>query len=294
MSQLRENVSGDIALAEQGSDDTPNVPPTPQDQAAQGEVNSPDGSRVLFSVYLDGAIAEDKKMVECWKGDAEGMLVFTGLFSAVVAALLAMSVPTIQHNPQDTSSFYLARIYQQSFTQPNGSQPPIPSSLTNPIEPFVPPISGVWVNGLWFSSLVISLTCGLLATLLQQWARRYLTVAYPRYSPYKRARIRAFYKHGVEKLHIPWTIEMLPALLHISLFLFFAGLSVSLFSLHPTIFKVVTAWIGQPLLRPTFFLILFLFQRHTIYHLPSSSAVPTHRSLHLHAASQSRSKGCPP
>jgi hypothetical protein len=155
-----------------------------------------------------------------------------------------MSVPTIQHNPQDTSSFYLARIYQQSFTQPNGSQPPIPSSLTNPIEPFVPPISGVWVNGLWFSSLVISLTCGLLATLLQQWARRYLTVAYPRYSPYKRARIRAFYKHGVEKLHIPWTIEMLPALLHISLFLFFAGLSVSLFSLHPTIFKVVTAWIG--------------------------------------------------
>jgi len=183
-------------------------------------------------------------MVECWKGDAEGMLVFTGLFSAVVAALLAMSVPTIQHNPQDTSSFYLARIYQQSFTQPNGSQPPIPSSLTNPIEPFVPPISGVWVNGLWFSSLVISLTCGLLATLLQQWARRYLTVAYPRYSPYKRARIRAFYKHGVEKLHIPWTIEMLPALLHISLFLFFAGLSVSLFSLHPTIFKVVTAWIG--------------------------------------------------
>ena len=27
-------------------------------------------------MYLERAIAEDKKMVESWKGDAEGMLVF--------------------------------------------------------------------------------------------------------------------------------------------------------------------------------------------------------------------------
>jgi hypothetical protein len=162
----------------------------------------------------------------------------------VVAALLAVSIPSIQPSPQDTSSFYLARIYQQSYTQPNGSQPPIPSTLNDPVEPFVPPLSGVWVNGLWFSSLVLSLTCGLLATLLQQWARRYQRVAHPRYSPHRRARIRAFYRHGVETLHIPWTIEVLPAMLHISLFLFFAGLSVFLFNIHLTIFSVVTTWIG--------------------------------------------------
>ena len=30
-------------------------------------------------MYLDRAIAEDKKMVETWKGDAEGMLVFVRL-----------------------------------------------------------------------------------------------------------------------------------------------------------------------------------------------------------------------
>jgi hypothetical protein len=116
--------------------------------------------------------------------------------------------------------------------------------LSDPTKPFSQPTSGLWVNGLWFSSLVISLTCALLATLLQQWARRYLRVAYPRRSPDKRARLRAFYKHGVEKLHVPWTVEVLPALLHISLFLFFAGLSVFLSGVHPTIFKVVTVWIG--------------------------------------------------
>src|SRR6266478_600923 len=155
-----------------------------------------------------------------------------------------MSVQNIQRNPQDTLSFYLAHIYQNVSSQPNGSPLPIPSTLTDPIEKFVAPTSDVWVNGLWFLSLVISLTCALLATLLQQWARRYLEVAYPRYSPPKRARIHAFYAEGVENLHVPWTVEALPTLLHLSLFLFFAGLAVFLFSVHHTIFRVVTAWIG--------------------------------------------------
>ena len=126
----------------------------------------------------------------------------------------------------------------------NGSQPLFPSGFSNPIATFTPPTSASWVNGLWFLSLVISLTCALLSTLVQQWARRYQRVAYPRYTPNKRARIRAFYKHGVEKLHIPWAIELLPALLHISLFLFFAGLSVFLFGIQHVIFKVVIAWIA--------------------------------------------------
>jgi hypothetical protein len=155
-----------------------------------------------------------------------------------------MTVPNIQQNPQDTAAFYLAHIYQQLSTQPNGTQASIPLTLTNPTEPFHPPRSGVWVNGLWFLSLVISLTCALLATLVQQWARRYLRVAYPRCSPHKKARIRAFYRQGVEKLHIPWTMEAVPMLLHIFLFLFFGGLSVFLFGVHLTIFKVVTAWIA--------------------------------------------------
>ncbi|KAN0126401.1 hypothetical protein V8E52_000041, partial [Russula decolorans] len=152
-----------------------------------------DGSEAPFSMYLDKAIEEDRRMVEGWKGDAEGMLTFTGLFSAAVAALLAVSIPDIRPNSQDTSAFYLAHIYQQSSTQQNGSQPSIPSTLSDPTLPFSPPTSSVWVNGLWFLSLVVSLSCALLATLLLQWARRYERVAYPPYRPQKRARIRAFY-----------------------------------------------------------------------------------------------------
>ena len=101
----------------------------------------------------------------------------------------------------------------------------------------------IWVNTLCFLSLVISLTCALLATLLQQWARRYLNVTQSRYAPHKRARIRAFLAKGVEKL-LPRTVGVLTTLLHISLFLFFAGLVVFLCNVNLTIFKFVLSWVG--------------------------------------------------
>ncbi|KAH9055477.1 hypothetical protein EDB87DRAFT_1533117, partial [Lactarius vividus] len=100
------------------------------------------------------------------------------------------------------------------------------------------------VNSLWFMSLVISLTSALLATLLRQWARRYLKVTQPRYSLHKRARIRAFFFEGVERFLLPWVVEALPTLLHASLFLFFAGLASFLCNIDLTIFKLVLSWVG--------------------------------------------------
>ncbi len=41
---------------------------------------------------------------------------------------------------------------------------------------FSPPMYAIWVNILWFLSLAISLTCSLLATLLQQWAHQYIKI----------------------------------------------------------------------------------------------------------------------
>ncbi len=152
-----------------------------------------------------------------------------------------MSIQDIRPNPQDTSNFYLANIYQ-TVADPNRSN--ISSSLPTSPPPFSPPNYAVWVNSLWFLSLVISLTCALLATLLQQWARRYLKVTHSRYSPHKRARIRAFFSEGVDKFLLPWAVETLPALLHISLFLFFAGLVVFLWNVDITIFKLVLSWVG--------------------------------------------------
>jgi Family of unknown function (DUF6535) len=98
------------------------------------------------------------------------------------------------------------------------------------------------VNTLWFLSLVLSLTCALLATLMQQWVRRYLQASSPWYAPYKCARIRTFFAEGVDRFGLPRAVEALPALLHVSVFLFFAGLVDFLININHTVaFSLLSA-----------------------------------------------------
>ena len=156
----------------------------------------------------------------------------------------------------------------QATIHPNES-----SSLPASPPPFIPPNYAVWVNALWFLSLVISITCALLATLLQQWARRYLKVTQPHYSPHKRARIRAFFAEGIDKFLLPWAVEALPTMLHLSLFLFFAGLVVFLWNVNLTIFKLVLSWIS--LCTALYGCITFIpiFRHDSPYHTPLSLPV---------------------
>jgi len=119
-------------------------------------------------------------------------------------------------------------------------------------------------------SLSISLTCALLATSLQQWARRYLKVTQSRYSPHKRAQIRAFFFEGVEKFLLPWAVETLPTLLHISLFLFFAGLVVFLCNIDLTIFKLVLSWVSVGATVYGCFTFMPIFHHDSPYHTPLS------------------------
>ena len=48
---------------------------------------------------------------------------------------------------------------------------------------FALPASVVFINSVWFLSLVLSLTCALMATLLQQCARRYFQIGQQKHAP---------------------------------------------------------------------------------------------------------------
>ncbi len=66
---------------------------------------------------------------------------------------------------------------------------------------FLPPFASVvFVNSVWFLSLVLSLTCALITTLLQQWTRRYLRTIQRNYTPHFRAHIREYFFRGAGKL----------------------------------------------------------------------------------------------
>jgi len=61
----------------------------PTTETPQGASDFVDGSGPIFSMYLEMATEEDKKMVEGWKADADGILIFVCLY-----LLLSCLVPT--------------------------------------------------------------------------------------------------------------------------------------------------------------------------------------------------------
>jgi len=181
--------------------------------------------------------------------------------------LLAVAVQDLR---SDSSAFYLRNI-NQVLTDTRRSDVVTPRAIANAPSTFSPPKYAIWVNTLWFLSLVISLTCALLATLINQWTRRYLRVTQSRYAPQQRARIRSFFFEGTDKLHLTLAAGALPTLLHLSVFLFFAGLVVFLFSINCTVFKFVAIWITICTVLYACLTFLPIFRHDSPYYTPLST-----------------------
>ena len=64
-------------------------PQSAPNQAHPAVSDFADGSGHIFSMYLEMATEEDKKMVEDWKADADGILIFVCLSSDIVLLLHA-------------------------------------------------------------------------------------------------------------------------------------------------------------------------------------------------------------
>ena len=94
------------------------------------------------------------------------------------------------------------------------------------------------VNILWFFSLTLSVACALAATLVQQWARKYLLATQIPSSPQRRARVRTYLFQGVLRFRLGTIATAVPFLLHASVFLFFAGLIDFLFQINR-----ILAWV---------------------------------------------------
>ena len=116
----------------------------------------------------------------------------------------------------------------------------------------------------------------MLATSLQQWARRYLRVTRPeRCSPHKRARVRAFFADGVDKFRVDLVVETLPALVHLSLFIFFTGLVIYLFNINHTVFSTAMCWVALLSAGYGFITSMPMFWLDSPYYSPLSSLLPS-------------------
>ena len=82
--------------------------------------------------------------------------------------------------------------------------------------------------------------------------------------------MRAFFANGVDEMHVPWAVEGLPTLLHLSLFLFFVGLVIFLFGVDQEVFTGVVLWIAPFSMTYGLITLLPLIRQDSPYYTPLS------------------------
>ncbi|KAJ7496565.1 hypothetical protein FB451DRAFT_1385959 [Mycena latifolia] len=193
----------------------------------------------IWSVYISEAEQYDKALVESWRGDMDGMLIFAGLFSASLTAFIVESYKTLTPDSGDTTAALLVQISSQLAASASGTTFEVPTPRA-----FAVPTTSVVCNILWFISLGLSLSCALIATLVEQWARDFVQKADMRPTPVIRARIFSYLYYGLKRFNMHVLVDLVPLLLHMSLVLFFAGLVAFLLPINRAVMAVAAALLG--------------------------------------------------
>ncbi|KAI0754384.1 hypothetical protein C8Q80DRAFT_1266025 [Daedaleopsis nitida] len=200
------------------------------------------------------------ELITRWNKEMDTLLVYAGLFSAVLTAFNVQSYQLLQSAPTDDITAVLKQISTQlnsfalSSSFANSTQQSQPLERLQP--PFYAPASAVWINTLWFSSLVCSLASASIALMVKQWLHE-LAVGVSGQER-ESARRRQYRLNGFLKWHIGTVVVVIPIVLQVALFLFLAGLVILLWTLHSTVAAITSSLVG----------ILFIFQS-TVTVLPS-------------------------
>ncbi|OJT10787.1 hypothetical protein TRAPUB_12656 [Trametes pubescens] len=190
------------------------------------------------------------EMVERWNKVIDTYLVFAGLFSVILTAFNVQSYQLLQPpSPDPVAVLQQISLQLHSFmlkppflnsTAPPADGPSPPNAASGPA---AVPRSAIWLNILWFSGLIISLTSALLGILVKQWLNEYVSLGLSGNSR-EATRLRQYRLNNLVKWHVGDIVILIPVLLLISLGLFLAGLLVLLWTLHPAVVIVASVLVG--------------------------------------------------
>ncbi|KAF9029705.1 hypothetical protein BDZ89DRAFT_1065188, partial [Hymenopellis radicata] len=199
-------------------------PPDPIYEEAQPN------SRV-WRMCLDEFQIFDSDLAEDARDTVDVLLVFAGLFSAVVTAFLIQAAEKLEPDYVQLSSsiLYEILVVQRAFV--NGSAVDLDPVVSSPNAlNFSPTHAQLWINGL-------CLITALVAVLAKQWLHQYMAITSG--TPLDRSLLRQFRYEGLQAWRVPLIIGLLPALMHLSLGIFFIGLIIFLAQLYPASAYVV-------------------------------------------------------
>ncbi|CAE6437961.1 unnamed protein product [Rhizoctonia solani] len=183
----------------------------------------------IWSTYVREAERWDEDMVDGW--NRYGSVGYSSLRSLTLLSARAQksrrysrflieSAKNLQPDPTETVLHEVASLLRFQIL-----------NETSPTEPgFTPSLAAVWVNALWFLSLSLSVSVSLVAMLAKQWCYSYMSGRTGQ--PHVQARSRQRRLDGLEHWKMPEILAFLPTLMHLSLVLFFVGLTIYLWDIH--------------------------------------------------------------
>ncbi|KAJ3521917.1 hypothetical protein NM688_g8951 [Phlebia brevispora] len=189
----------------------------------------------------------DAEKLEHCKDDIDTLLVFAGLFSAVLTAFVVESYTSLSPDPTDAMIQLLMQISIQ--TSSYTITPSFMNATTSPVLSlaFQPNPTAVIVNRFWFISLILSLITASFGILIKQWLREYKAVDSKHSSLRNRLRIRQFRYPALLKWKVFELVACLPLLIQVALGLFLLGLCFFTWNINPSIGRsctvLVSAWI---------------------------------------------------
>ncbi|KAG6871876.1 hypothetical protein C0995_015465 [Termitomyces sp. Mi166 len=192
----------------------------------------------VWKVYLDEAENYDADMIQGFRNIIDGLLVFAALFSAVVSTFVAQPSQALQpDNTQIIASllFETNQLLRAAGNRSNISAVPV-TSLIPGSRTYTS--LDAWVNGLFFTSLALSLSTALLTVLAKQWIQAYTAIVPG--GAKTRALIRHFRFQGLTKWKLGNIIESLPMILHSSVAIFLVGLALYVSQLSTPICWIIS------------------------------------------------------
>ncbi|KAI0716573.1 hypothetical protein C8Q76DRAFT_572271, partial [Earliella scabrosa] len=179
-------------------------------------------------------------LVTRWKEEMDTLLVYAGLFSAVLTAFNVQSYQLLQPDPTDSTLVVLQQINSKldSFTVALPFVNSTQDVRAPGVESFQAPSSAVWINILWFSGLVLSLASASLALVVKQWLQQ--AVSGVSGTSRQSARLRQYRLNGLIRWRVGTIVVALPIFLQLALILFLGGMTILLWTLHNTVAAVTT------------------------------------------------------
>ncbi|EIN09753.1 hypothetical protein PUNSTDRAFT_143201 [Punctularia strigosozonata HHB-11173 SS5] len=207
----------------------------------------------------------DQEMIKGYSQDIDNLLIFAGLFSAVLTAFLVEVYTQLQPDNTQLSVQLLSNISLQ--LQQISLNQAAPASVDPLNMSFQADSHVVAINALWFLSLILALASALLGIFVKQWLREYM--AWPNISPVQHAiQLREFRYDAFQNWKVPTIVTLVPGLLQLAVVLFFVGLVTLLWPIDTVVAGVCCAAAGLTTFMAALTVLLPLFFETCPYKTP--------------------------